>query len=94
MLLNLYLPESGVGKAGIGDVLSQRAVGTVLGTLAAGPLVTSGRVRGALKRVFPAEVPPLVLKLMFSIEHRTWFGFNRLKNEFSVECLVTAWGGH
>jgi SAM-dependent methyltransferase len=52
-----------------------------------------GSTRGALKRVFPGEVPPLVLKAVFGIEHRTWFGFNRLKNEFSVECLVTAWDG-
>jgi SAM-dependent methyltransferase len=49
-----------------------------------------GTARGLLKRAFPGDVPPLVLKAMFGIEHRFWFGSNRLKNEFSVECLATA----
>ena len=49
-----------------------------------------GTARGVLKRVFPADVPPLLLKTVFGIEHRVWFGSNRLKNECSVECLVQA----
>jgi SAM-dependent methyltransferase len=46
--------------------------------------------RAALKQLFPNEVPLSVLKTVFGIEHRTWFGSNRLKNEFSIECLLTA----
>jgi SAM-dependent methyltransferase len=49
-----------------------------------------GAVRSGLKRIFPRDVPPLVLKTVFGIEHRVWFGSNRLKNEFSLECLVVA----
>lgn len=49
-----------------------------------------GAARGLLKRVFPEEVPPLILKSVFGIEHRVWFGSNRLKNECSIECLVRA----
>ncbi|HKU36717.1 MAG TPA: class I SAM-dependent methyltransferase [Polyangiales bacterium] len=49
-----------------------------------------GSTRGVLKRVFPETVPLPVLKLVFGLEHRVWFGSNRLKNEFSVECLVVA----
>ena len=52
--------------------------------------VLFGSTRALLKRAFPAEVPRLVLKTMFGIEQRVWFGSNRLKNEFSVECLVVA----
>jgi SAM-dependent methyltransferase len=47
-------------------------------------------VRGALKRIFPSEVPALALKVVFGVEHRVWFGSNRLKNDFSIECLVVA----
>jgi predicted MFS family arabinose efflux permease len=36
VLLNLYLQKTGCTKAEIGDILSQRAVGTVFGALAAG----------------------------------------------------------
>jgi SAM-dependent methyltransferase len=46
--------------------------------------------RGVLKKVFPDQVPLPVMKIVFGIERRFWFGSNRLKNEFSVECLVTA----
>lgn len=49
-----------------------------------------GSARAVLKRVFPAEVPRLVMKLAFGVEQRVWFGANRLKNEFSIECLVVA----
>lgn len=49
-----------------------------------------GSVRSGLKRVFPREVPAIVLKVVFGIEHRVWFGSNRLKNDFSLECLVVA----
>lgn len=38
--------------------------------------------RGGLKRVFPRQVPRLVLKAVFGIEKRVWFGSNRLKNDF------------
>jgi ubiquinone/menaquinone biosynthesis C-methylase UbiE len=47
-------------------------------------------VRYLLKKAFPEDVPPFLLKAVFGIEHRVWFGSNRLKNECSVECLVVA----
>lgn len=46
--------------------------------------------RAVLKRVFPTDVPAVVSKAVFGVEQRVWFGSNRLKNEFSVECLVVA----
>lgn len=46
--------------------------------------------RAGLKRIFPGEVPALALKVVFGVEHRVWFGSNRLKNDFSIECLVVA----
>jgi SAM-dependent methyltransferase len=49
-----------------------------------------GTARSALKRLFPNDVPPLLLKAVFGVEHRVWFGSNRLKNECSIECLVQA----
>jgi SAM-dependent methyltransferase len=46
--------------------------------------------RGGLKRIFPRQVPRLVSKAVFGIERRVWFGSNRLKNDFSLECLIVA----
>jgi SAM-dependent methyltransferase len=49
-----------------------------------------GSTRAVLKVIFTTNVPGVVSKTVFGIEQRAWFGSNRLKNEFSVECLVVA----
>lgn len=49
-----------------------------------------GSTRAALKLVFRRDVPRAVSRLVFGTEHRVWFGSNRLKNDFSIECLLVA----
>ncbi len=48
VLLNLHLQEEGLTKAAIGEILSQRAIGTVLGSIAAGLPVVRARFRAVL----------------------------------------------
>jgi hypothetical protein len=49
-----------------------------------------GSVRRGLERIYLRDLPRFVMKAMFGIEHRVWFGSNRLKNDFSLESLVVA----
>lgn len=48
VLLTLYLQEEGLPKNRIGDILALRAVGTVLGAMVAGPLLSRQPVRRVL----------------------------------------------
>lgn len=48
-------------------------------------------IRYMVKTIFPKDdVPNIILKIIFGIENRLWFGSNRLINNFSQECLVIA----
>jgi SAM-dependent methyltransferase len=47
-------------------------------------------LRGVLKRLVPDDAPRLLTRVVFGLEQRLWFGSNRLKNAFSIECLLVA----
>ena len=53
-------------------------------------LLTFGPFRSLVHALFHDHPPRLLLKILFGLERRTWFGSNPFKNAQSPEILVTA----